>query len=749
MNKMTLYIAICFFPLLLFAQDNDGMSAYYPFLGSASDASGNGAFGVPSGGPVLGEDRFGYPDGAYNFDGIDDYIVVLDTQYVDIPDDFSLGFWIKPTDNPTTNTVLLSKHYEPLYNDGTWWVGLTPDMKFIFKGTPYFDYDEMISRNTIPLDNWSHLFFTYNDSTYQWAMYINGEVDTTSYLSLAIDNTDKDLYIGTMINTNPFGLVNHFQGAIDEVRIYQRALAAAEVNALYNASPQFSFTPDSVQFGDVAPGAVLPRQVKIENTGNAELRVDSVQIINDSADVFDTYAPGFTILPGDSEIVQVNFGPTMPGEFSAELKFVSNTSDTSIALSGTGMGPLLSVPVDEINFGFISVNEDSVIAFAIHNSGNDTLNLYYAEILGNDAGDFGLSHGNPIPPAAPEDSVFMEIQFSPQTAGYKTAQLVLFSDAPSSPDSVAIIGEAEGQSQVNVEPETQPVAGDSLNFSVTPPPAFQPDVRILYYRQPGESTWRSVALDSAETDYRGFIPPDSVTYKGIEYYVYLSDGENEITFPAVNPQVSPASVQVAVHSVAAEIKLQPGVYKMFSAPLLPSNANLINLLTDNYGYFEIKHWRLLQWSAQDSGYLEMSDSLEFYLAPGTAFWLITRSGEVFDIENCMSMDLSQPFSYTFNPGWNQIGNPFPFPVATDTIRNADLLEAPVYYNGDQYLYDRTVLNPWDGYFVYNPTEAPVTVEIPPIPAPAGIQKKSLFSEFDLAEEFYIQISAEMSNTLLV
>jgi hypothetical protein len=113
------------------------------------------------------------------------------------------------------------------------------------------------------------------------------------------------------------------------------------------------------------------------------------------------------------------------------------------------------------------------------------------------------------------------------------------------------------------------------------------------------------------------------------------------------------------------------------------------------------------------------------------------------------MDLSQPFIFTLNPGWNQIGNPFPFPVATDSVIAPDEIEPPVYYDGNDYQYNMAVLNPWEGYFVYNPFTYPINVEIPPIPAPEGLPKKTLTENINLNEEYYIQISGKMKNTLLV
>src|SRR5450432_4011795 len=57
---------------------NNGLIAYYPFNGNANDATGNGNNGIPMNGVQLTTDRFGNPNSAYLFDGIDDYILIND-----------------------------------------------------------------------------------------------------------------------------------------------------------------------------------------------------------------------------------------------------------------------------------------------------------------------------------------------------------------------------------------------------------------------------------------------------------------------------------------------------------------------------------------------------------------------------------------------------------------------------------------------------------------------------------------------
>lgn len=79
----------------------NGLVAYYPFSGSANDASGNGNNGTAIG-AVLEVDRFGRTNSAYVLNGTSDYIRIMDAPANDLPSQFTISFWIKP--NPGYGT---------------------------------------------------------------------------------------------------------------------------------------------------------------------------------------------------------------------------------------------------------------------------------------------------------------------------------------------------------------------------------------------------------------------------------------------------------------------------------------------------------------------------------------------------------------------------------------------------------------------------------------------------------------------
>ena len=75
-----------------FATLSPGLIAYYPFDGSGIDASGNGNDATVFGATPT-EDRFGNPESAYCFDGIDDYIEIPNTVKPGFP--ITVSAWVR------------------------------------------------------------------------------------------------------------------------------------------------------------------------------------------------------------------------------------------------------------------------------------------------------------------------------------------------------------------------------------------------------------------------------------------------------------------------------------------------------------------------------------------------------------------------------------------------------------------------------------------------------------------------------
>jgi hypothetical protein len=80
----------------------------------------------------------------------------------------------------------------------------------------------------IPLNEWSHIMVTHDYSSQNIRIYINGVLDKDIAGGPVVTISNKTAKIGRYLATFPF------QGAIDEVRVYNRTLSAGEAQLLYD-----------------------------------------------------------------------------------------------------------------------------------------------------------------------------------------------------------------------------------------------------------------------------------------------------------------------------------------------------------------------------------------------------------------------------------------------------------------------------------------------------------------------------------
>ena len=200
--------------------------AYYPFNGNAYDESGNSKNLTKNGSATLANDRFGNSNSAYIFDGTDDYFEFPQDASLN-PTRFSFSAWVNASDNSTNwGTVLKSRNSYSGYNlyksnQNTWqvWIG---------DGSSW----TVIGSENVEINQWVHLVGTYDGS--ELKLYKNGNLNASDNSSFVV-NAWKPLRIGAG-KTNQETAGYYFNGVIDEVRIYNKALSAAEIRDLYTSS---------------------------------------------------------------------------------------------------------------------------------------------------------------------------------------------------------------------------------------------------------------------------------------------------------------------------------------------------------------------------------------------------------------------------------------------------------------------------------------------------------------------------------
>jgi predicted outer membrane repeat protein len=244
----------------------------------------------------------------------------------------------------------------------------------------------------------------------------------------------------------------------------------------------------------------------------------------------------------------------------------------------------------------------------------------------------------------------------------------------------------------------------------------------LYARAGGGGPYQERPIESTDAGvFEGTIPASLISLKGVDYYAVLEAPSDTLTVPAgseSDAQTAPLHLPVAFETYTSDRTFEAETYQMTSIPA----ANAKTALTERYGPYEPANWRVVQWDASEGTYREYPDLDSTDLTAGNAFWLITEQGTPLSLSGGRTVDASTPRRVALDPGWNQVGTPFPYPVAWDRIRtksgfSKSDIDGPYQPKSDRFE-KKTALQPWKGAFVYNATETPDTLLIPPVNANA-------------------------------
>jgi hypothetical protein len=245
----------------------NGLVAYYSFSGNADDETGNGNDGVVHN-ATLTADRYGNPNRAYNFDGSTSYIEVEDGTQFDFINNMSVSAWIKPSITQVSVAAFLSKSHQ--FIDAHSWTyehaGST-DFHFVFRSNVSNNW---IYNTNIHLssEQWKHFVTTKQDSTFK--NYLDGSLVSTLNVATSIIKSSGNLplHIGAVKNSAEV-FYRHYNGLLDDVRIYNRALTPEEVLELYQFEAPTG-QPTSEPSPAPTPSPTLPAR-HIANVDLAEL----------------------------------------------------------------------------------------------------------------------------------------------------------------------------------------------------------------------------------------------------------------------------------------------------------------------------------------------------------------------------------------------------------------------------------------------------------------------------------------------
>jgi hypothetical protein len=228
----------------------NGLVGWWPFNGNANDESGNGNNGTVNG-AILTVDRFGNANKAYSFDGFFSEIIVPNSSSFNFSNQISVSLWFKINSlNMNLNQTLYSGRLIDKQTPNVSADGFMIDcIKFLSSTHPNYcqNNNETKIRTIFGLQNnincsnfsncfdysdWCNISVTFLDGNQK--IYLNGQILLNSVCSnSSLLNNALNLVFG---HTTMSGHEDtHFNGNIDDIGIWNRALSECEIQDLYNA----------------------------------------------------------------------------------------------------------------------------------------------------------------------------------------------------------------------------------------------------------------------------------------------------------------------------------------------------------------------------------------------------------------------------------------------------------------------------------------------------------------------------------
>ncbi len=205
--------------------DRSGLLAEYRFDGNAADSSGHGRHGVVHGAELVA-DRFGQPAHAYRFDGVDDYIEVAPPPRLSA-EAITVSIWARYAQRDLTGytNCLISQDNGDDDDQSRRVFQLSTENGHLIWHRMIGARDPMDRRRVRP-GLWYHAAGVFENGNHR--LYVNGELcDSVEHRFWT--HAEQPLHIGRKGTPEPYFF---FKGELDDVRMYGRALAVSEIEAL-------------------------------------------------------------------------------------------------------------------------------------------------------------------------------------------------------------------------------------------------------------------------------------------------------------------------------------------------------------------------------------------------------------------------------------------------------------------------------------------------------------------------------------
>lgn len=204
--------------------DIPGLVVFYNFDGDLENSVSNLHNGTMAGEPVYIPDHLGTAASAV--DVATDTILVADHADLEITGSLTVAAWLKPGLSPYAFAAVVDKdYYTAAYSFGIQGADDADTVRMeAFLVDEGFWSDEIVPVGT---DEWSHVAFTFEVTSGKGKFYFNGAPAGSTMREVTMTASEEDLRIGTSKYRDKY------EGAVDQLAIFNRALTPEEVNELF------------------------------------------------------------------------------------------------------------------------------------------------------------------------------------------------------------------------------------------------------------------------------------------------------------------------------------------------------------------------------------------------------------------------------------------------------------------------------------------------------------------------------------
>ena len=306
----------------------------------------------------------------FSFDGVDDYVSIPDTPENSVSSAITIEGWINPTVAPTTFGTIFSKYTSPTNNFGySLALASNQTVQFAVYGNGTGTIQYVVNSNpTVPLNQFTHIAGTFDTATQTMKLYFDGaEVLTTTVASDNVNpifDSASEVRIGAIDIVGGGSTDQHFQGIIDEINLFNRALTLTEIQGVFDAGIRGRCKPTATvkPSGIVGWWAGEGGPIDINNVENGTLQNGAGFAVGKVGQSFK--------LDGIDDYVSIPDSPANSVSTAITIEGWINPSAAPLVL-----GSILTkynTPTGNLSYA-LSLKPDQTLQFAVYGNGSGTI----------------------------------------------------------------------------------------------------------------------------------------------------------------------------------------------------------------------------------------------------------------------------------------------------------------------------------------------------------------------------------------